>query len=302
MSSLRGRRLWSLWEIMQSFERAKLANALVRFSTLSQAMREAQIDGRGYDLKLGDVIACIASLEALTAFSREHGLDAIAVGAARVMPLFEALNSSAQDQSDPAVMLKMDLSWVNQFVPNLGNLTFSVEAALTSRRLLSLNLKEQERYDADGLLFGPKVVGQFPSLTKEISEVGKCLALGRATAAAFHSIRCLEAAIRAMSRCLGIPDPTKGADRSWAKYLGKISGEMDRRWPAPYGTTRMSGDGKLFSELYGALMAMTDPYRNSTAHLDAFYDMDEAEHLVSLTTGLLQRVAARMEENGLPMA
>src|SRR4051795_7608402 len=54
-----------------------------------------------------------------------------------------------------------------------------------------------------------------PSLEYEISETGKCLALGRSTASVFHSIRCLEASIRALARCLRLPDPTTGAERNW---------------------------------------------------------------------------------------
>jgi hypothetical protein len=86
-------------------------------------------------------------------------------------------------------------------------------------------------YEQDPSLFGQDVSAKFPSASYEIAEAGKCLALDRSTASAFHAIRCLEAGIRAISRCLGIPDPTRGAERSWAKVLRAIKEENDRRWP-----------------------------------------------------------------------
>lgn len=42
-------------------------------------------------------------------------------------------------------------------------------------------------------LFGGDVALRFPSVAYEVEEAGKCLALDRSTACAFHSIRCLEA-------------------------------------------------------------------------------------------------------------
>lgn len=87
--------------------------------------------------------------------------------------------------------------------------------------LLSLSVDEKRMYDANAL-WGEQVSLQFPSLQDEIREAGKCLALARYTASAFHSLRCLEGAIVAMSRCLGIADPTKGHERNWTTMLGKI--------------------------------------------------------------------------------
>ena len=48
--------------------------------------------------------------------------------------------------------------------------------------------------------FGNDVAQKFSSITYDVDEAGKCLALQRSTAAAFHAIRCLEAGIRALSR------------------------------------------------------------------------------------------------------
>ena len=140
---------------------------------------------------------------------------------------------------------------------------------------------------------------QFPSLSDEIREAGMCLALGRSTAGAFHLLRCLEAVLRAVSRCLRIPDPVKAGDRNWGKALTGIEAEIDRRWPK---SSRTSGDGVQMEKLHTSLAAMKNPYRNATMHLEIKYTESEARHLMEITRGIMESVAARMDENGQPLA
>jgi hypothetical protein len=150
-------------------------------------------------------------------------------------------------------------------------------------------------------LFGNTVAERFQSLTYEIGEVGKCLALQRSTAAVFHSIRCLEAGIKAIARCLAIPDPIKGVDRSWGNVLRSIKDETDRRWPSN-SAGRLSADAKFFEKSHAALHAMMNPYRNDTMHLEAKYTEDEAKHIFEVVKGFMAVVASRCDEEGEPKA
>lgn len=104
---------------------------------------------------------------------------------------------------------------------------------------------QAQLYDPGTPLSGTNVAAKFPSLAYEIREAGRCLALGRSTAAAFHAIRCLEAAVLAMSRCLCIPDPIKASQRNWGAMLRLVKADIDRRWPTS--TNRM--DSKRLSWL-----------------------------------------------------
>lgn len=149
-------------------------------------------------------------------------------------------------------------------------------------------------------LFGKDVADKFPGVAYEIDQAGKCYACDLSTASAFHSIRCLEAGIRAVSRCLGIPDPTKGSDRSWFKVLGVIKTEMDKRWPP--GAAKMSGDGHFFEEIHGALSGIQNPYRNATMHLDAVYTAPDAIHIFEMVKGFMVKISSRMDEEGKPNA
>lgn len=47
---------------------------------------------------------------------------------------------------------------------------------------------------------------------------------------------------------------------------------------------------------------MQNPYRNSTMHLDSVYTEDDARMVFNLVRGLIQKIASRMDENGLPLA
>jgi hypothetical protein len=166
--------------------------------------------------------------------------------------------------------------------------------------LLSLSEAEAVLFEPSEPIIAADFAGKFGAATYEIEESAKCLALSRSTAAAFHALRCLEAGISALSRCLGIPDPTKAHERSWMKLLEKLDGGIKMKWPT--NTDRMSGDGRIFDEAYAALAAMQNPWRNSTMHLDQKYTPDEARDIFDAVRRFMGRVANRMDENGEPKA
>lgn len=171
---------------------------------------------------------------------------------------------------------------------------------LKTVRLIVVERHDRDLYEQSGPAFGANFAGGFGSAEFDVEEAGKCLALGRSTASAYHSLRVLEAAVYALSRCLGLPDPIKGADRTWGKMLGLVRDSLEARWPARGG--RMAGDARVFDEIYGALAGMQNPYRNSTMHLASKYTPEEARHIYDLVKGLMKRVAARMDEQGNPKA
>jgi hypothetical protein len=138
----------------------------------------------------------------------------------------------------------------------------------------------------------------FPSAVFEMSEAGKCLALHRATAAAFHSIRALEVGLLALARFLSVPDPTKGTDRNWALILKKIKEAQDTRYAAK---DRMPGMvGAKVEAAYATFDAVKGPWRNPTMHVERVYQLDEAEHILNSVRVVFENVAAICDENGQP--
>jgi hypothetical protein len=184
-------------------------------------------------------------------------------------------------------------------VAELNALRNRIEDELESVKFIAID-SAKELYFTNERPFGDNVSCTFPCVSYDIEEASKCLALERSTASAFHSIRALEAAIRAISRCLRIPDPTRAADRNWGAMLKKINAEIDRRWSGS--SNRMSGDGEFFDNAFAALAAMQNPYRNSTMHLDQKYTSEEASHIFEVVGGFMKKLASRMDEDGLPLA
>jgi hypothetical protein len=181
----------------------------------------------------------------------------------------------------------------------LLNLSETLRRELETATVLSVDGSRAHFYEPSEPLFGIDVASKFPGITYDIDQAGKCYACDLTTASAFHSIRCLEAGIRSVSRCLGIPDQTKGSDRNWSNILRLVKVKIDSRWPT---SGRMSGDGKVFDEIHGAMAAIQNPYRNATMHLDATYTAPESLHIFEVVKGLMWRIASRMDEQGLPLA
>jgi hypothetical protein len=167
--------------------------------------------------------------------------------------------------------------------------------------LLLLSPIECQRYAPSKPLFGADFAAKFPTNGAfELDEAAKCMALGRPTAAVFHLMRIMELGIRALADCLGLPDPTKPADRNWGVILKAIWNGIEKKWPKS--ADRMAGDGRLFEDLYVSLDAVKNPWRNSTMHVENKYTDDEAEHIFTAVMGFMKKIASRMDENGKPMA
>jgi hypothetical protein len=135
----------------------------------------------------------------------------------------------------------------------------------------------------------------------ELDEAGKCFAFGRATAGVFHLMRLMEIGVRAVARCIGIPDPIRGAERSWGAILRKIKEATNERdsgrppWVNPE-------DKELFAQAYAYLDAVRIAFRNTTMHVDNKYTDDEFEQIFVAVRGFMKTIAKRMDENGEPVA
>lgn len=180
--------------------------------------------------------------------------------------------------------------------------TFMRECSLVT--LLSLEPKELGYYNPTRPLFGPNVATKFQTTAAfEIDEAAKCLALGRPTAAVFHLMRLMEIGIRAVSRCLGIPDPTRPAERNWGYILREIKNDLAARGGnAPTKTWTTAGDGEFFEGAYASLDAVRVAWRNTTMHVERKYTDDEAEHIFVAVRGFMSQLASRCDENGDPKA
>lgn len=166
---------------------------------------------------------------------------------------------------------------------------------------IALSAKERHYYLPSEPIFGTDVSTKFSKEASfEIDEAAKCLGLARPTAAVFHLMRTMEVGIKAVSRCLKIPDPIKPSEKNWGKMLEKIYLEIDRRWPNS--ANRVHGDGRFFDDLHGLLEGVKNPWRNATMHVENRYTDDEAEHIFFAVRSFMKKLGSRCNEDGEPLA
>lgn len=173
------------------------------------------------------------------------------------------------------------------------SIQYRLQDELGSRFLLSLSRKEADEFSSDG--FGDEVHAKFPSITFELVEASKCMALGRYTAAVFHWMRSVEVTLRAVRLCLGATAQPAGMGKSWGTILAELRAMRTGsppRWP----------ENDYFSAIYASMEAVMHAWRNSTMHIENKYTREEAESIRDCVKALLQRVAGRMDEQGMPRA
>jgi hypothetical protein len=185
---------------------------------------------------------------------------------------------------------------------NYSDIFKTLERELSTTHLFSLNADEYKYFEPSDPLFGQDFEAKFGTLGAfELDEAAKCMALGRPTAAVFHMMRILEVGIKALAKCLGIPDPIKPSERNWEKILERIMKDgIEKKWPNA--ANRMSGDGEFFEDLYATLDAVKNPWRNSTMHVEEKKTDQEAEHIFVAVRGFMMRLSSRMDEDGFPLA
>lgn len=285
-----------IWEVFLELDANGVLNALQQLGSLNQALKslenhtngtgEAQLDAKHRQ-------STLESARVLEKSANDLGLMLTARSASQLVSLIEGIDC---DDRGAIKISGFDLREFNNIFFEVSG-RFREELDLCVTHVVDRSLVDA--YKNAESIYGEDALKQFPSLSHDFEETGKCLALGRSTASVFHATRCLEAALRAISRCLGIPDPIKGADRNWSKVLQKIQDEINDRWPKP---ERVSGDGVFFEKLHATLFAMQNPYRNATMHLEATYTESEARDAVMLIASIIKQIAMRLDENGDPKA
>jgi HEPN domain-containing protein len=284
-------RLWSLWDLMQVIDGKSVLDGIAWLSNIrvkfQKEMPKPQIfSAEAHRLRAGDLERLINALD-------NAGLRISANNAREVKEGFDGATEEANGER----ILK-DVPFEKFMYYSDSVLRLAGDEAKT-KILLSVNAPVVNAFDDSVPIFGDDVATKFPSIKYDVTEASKCLTLGRSTASAFHLLRCLEAAIRAVARSLNIADPIKGAQRNWGNALSEILKELDRRWPK---ATRISGDAVLFERWHTDFSLLQNPYRNSTMHLETTYTEEDAEHLFITVRKIMQSIAARLDENGLPLA
>ncbi len=169
----------------------------------------------------------------------------------------------------------------------MGHLMHSLGNELTSRLFLAIEPERASYYTA-AQLFGGLVSDVFPDAITDIEEAGKCLALGRATAAVFHLMRIMEVGLREFAVLLGVPYAP-----SWESYITQIGTKIQEKHKRK--GVRWKKDEPFFRDAMGDLMAIKLAWRNPTMHVRRTYSPEEAEQILGAVRAFMQRMAERLK-------
>lgn len=229
----------------------------------------------------------VGHIEEFEALCGACGLVVSEGAAKRASEDFRRAQQNAQDKSwyfDTGSAARADNA-LNQLVGCVQNEAPTKVAMLLPPEKLSL-------YAPTAPLFGADVRVKFASAIFDIDEAGKCLALGRSTAAVFHLMRVMEIALKAVALCLAVTPPS---NPNWGSWLTAIRNENNRR-------TNRWADFNYFQDLWQRIDSIKDSQRNQTMHVATVYTEEEAMLIYKATEGFMKKLASRMDESGLPLA
>ncbi len=152
-------------------------------------------------------------------------------------------------------------------------------------RLLLAFPPSSARYFASEPLFGEAVEDVFPAISYDVAEAGKCLALGRSTAAVMHLMRVLEAGLEALANHVAVP-----TGENWNTVLNAIEGKLRE--------VRRKVDGRE-EEQWAAeagvhLRFIKNAWRNHAMHPLERYDLERATQIFESTRAFMQHLAAKL--------
>lgn len=130
--------------------------------------------------------------------------------------------------------------------------------------------------------FGLEVEARIPRAADDISEAGKCFAVGRYTAVVFHLMRAMEAGVQKISENLGV----NNVEREWGKLLSDIHGKIAAM---PRG-----GERDEWSQVHANLYHVKQAWRNDTMHPKATYTEEEAREVFDAMKAFMRHLASML--------
>lgn len=158
-------------------------------------------------------------------------------------------------------------------------------------RLLHVTPKQYAYFAPERPLFGEEVNKKFSSTISEIEEAGKCLALSRATACAFHVMRAVEVGLKALTKKLNVQ-----YGKSWEAALRNIREELNLRHKASPAIKGWKKVEPFFNEAFDDLVAFKNAWRNPTMHCERRYREEEAQEVFDRAKTLMRRLATKLKE------
>jgi hypothetical protein len=142
-------------------------------------------------------------------------------------------------------------------------------------------------------LFGLSVEEAFPSISPEISEAGKCLALHRNTACVCHLMRVLESGLRALAKQLKVAFDNK----PWNSVIEVAEKRLKTVREGKRKPKNWKQDERFYSEAIAHFRFIKDAWRNYSMHLYQRYDEEQAESVFNHTKAFMRHLASKLKES-----
>jgi len=133
--------------------------------------------------------------------------------------------------------------------------------------------------------FGVEVADKFPESTSDISEAALCLAMSRNTAAVFHLMRCMEAAVAKLGSKLQVTIVDKNnQELEWGKIIANMKSPIEAM---PKGSARDN-----WSAIHSLLYHVKQSWRNGTVHPKGTYTSEEAKDVYDAVRSFMKSLAS----------
>ena len=251
--------LVSLWDMLRFYAH----NFVAAFSTFGQVMMELRSGHTMPSEK--SLLAMGGNLGMLQKHCEEMGLE------------FSAMHLKRISESD-------DLRQLSYILKSLEEVQQRVWDELNARVYVQISPDGAKYYEPAFPPFGQLVFDQFPTAIDDVVEASNCLALERNTAAVFHLMRVMEAALRVLTNELGIPYAP-----SWESYLRQLNSLIEGDWKAK--SPELRSKQTFYKEITGDLQTIKTAWRNPTMHIVKSYNHDEAVRIYDCVKHLMERFA-----------
>lgn len=218
------------------------------------------------------------------------------------IPPFESVVETLAELHRECGKLGLPLSHAQLFrirdeLPNFANTNLAIVAQRLRQMVHDLNLRVWDElknkffltipsetfalYRQDQPPFGADVEAKFPTMSEDISEAGKCLALNRPTATVFHLMRVMEIAVQRFGDKLGVALAT---EKNWQNILDEINKAikaLDHKAP------RTRAYAGASSHLYNVKIR----WRNEVMHPKQTYTTAEAKDVFDAVRTFIRDLA-----------
>ena len=156
---------------------------------------------------------------------------------------------------------------------------------LEGRLLLVISPQHAPLFEQPNPLFGAEVEAAFPEASEDISEAGKCLALGRGTAAVFHLGRAMETAARIVAAKLeATVTDEHGRGLGWGVIAENMKPKIDA-------LPRGSDEQIKWYRVQAYLQVVNRAWRVPTAHPKHTYTPEEAKAVFDAAKSFMRELA-----------